>query len=104
MEAAGSPELSVEAIGALAANGVLCLRGITGQTAIIPLDARLLNGELVLHNKAVFGSTNAASEDWQQAVRDLEAIAGRWPDALDGMMDVPSHPTATRTRSPPPTA
>lgn len=83
LEAAGSPELMVEAIAALGPNGVLCLRGIDTEHRRMEVDSALFGGEIVLNNKAIIGSTNAGRQDWTQGVADLEAIATRWPEVLE---------------------
>jgi len=82
MEAAGSPELILDAVKALGVNGVLCVRGIDADRRTLEVDSTLFTEDLVLYNKSIIGSTNAGPPDWPQGVRDLEAIAQRWPDAL----------------------
>jgi glucose 1-dehydrogenase len=92
LEAAGSPELMVEAIGALAPNGVLCLRGIDAESRPIQVDAALFGAEIVLNNKAIIGSTNAGRADWTQGVADLEAMSTRWPDVLEAVVGTRAGP------------
>jgi threonine dehydrogenase-like Zn-dependent dehydrogenase len=86
LEAAGSPELMVEAIGALRPNGVLCLRGIDAESRPLEVDSALFSAEIVLNNKAIIGSTNAGRPDWTQGVADLEASSQRWPDVLEAVV------------------
>jgi glucose 1-dehydrogenase len=86
LEAVGDPVLTLEAIGALAPNGVLCVRGITGATQPILGDARALNESLVLSNQTIVGCTNAAREDWEAGLRALAAAQERWPGVLDDMI------------------
>jgi threonine dehydrogenase-like Zn-dependent dehydrogenase len=81
LEATGSAQLAAEAVGVLGRNGVLCLRGISAGASAPGLSADFLT-DMVLANKSVIGSTNAAPRDWERAVQDLTAIAQRWPDAL----------------------
>lgn len=82
LEAAGDAELAAEAIAALGPNGVLCLRGIAASRTSVTIRSDLLMGDVVLNNKSIIGSTNAAREDWDAGVSALEQIATRWPDAL----------------------
>jgi glucose 1-dehydrogenase len=82
MESAGNAELVAEAFAALAPNGVLCLRGIDANRRRLTLPSTVLGDDLVLGNRAVFGSTNAGRPDWISGVAALEAILERWPDAL----------------------
>ena len=85
LEATGNVELAAEALGALGRNGVLCLRGISPGAGAAALPPDFLT-DMVLGNKAVIGSTNAAPRDWAQGVQDLAAMARRWPDALRDMV------------------
>lgn len=86
MEAVGDPLLTLEALAALAPNGVLCVRGISGAAQPVLGDVSVLNGSLVLSNQAIVGCTNAAREDWEAGVRALAAAEERWPGVLDGMI------------------
>jgi threonine dehydrogenase-like Zn-dependent dehydrogenase len=92
LEAAGSPELMVEAIAALGPNGVLCLRGIDTESRRIEVDSALFGGDVVLNNKAIIGSTNAGRQDWTRGVADLEAIAARWPEVLEAIVGTRAEP------------
>jgi glucose 1-dehydrogenase len=85
MEAAGDPVLSMQAIGALAPNGVLCLRGIASERHV-RADVGALNGDLVLNNKTIIGCTNAGRRDWEHGVKALAAARARWPDAIEAMI------------------
>ncbi len=96
LEAAGSGELAVEAISALAINGVLCLRGIGSGTEAVPVPASLFVGETVLQNKSIIGSSNAAPRDWVSAVNDLVAVRERWPDVLEQVVGLAASPTEYR--------
>ncbi len=93
LEAAGSAELAAEAITSLAPNGVLCLRGITPRPDQITVPADLLTGEIVVKNKTVIGSTNAAPVDWRQATSDLRTIHGRWPEVLERLVGLRVDPS-----------
>ena len=91
LEATGDAQLAAEALGALGRNGVLCLRGIGPGAGLLPPDFLT---DMVLGNKAVIGSSNAAARDWAQGVQDLAAIACRWPDLLRetvGLTVTPDH-------------
>jgi threonine dehydrogenase-like Zn-dependent dehydrogenase len=86
LEAAGDPSLLLEAIGALAPNGVLCVRGISGASEPVTADVRALNCSLVLSNQALVGCTNAAREDWEAGLHALAAAHERWPGVLEEMI------------------
>jgi threonine dehydrogenase-like Zn-dependent dehydrogenase len=86
MEAVGDPAVSLDAVSALAANGVLCLRGISGSSEPVTGDVRALNGSFVLSNQAVVGCTNAAREDWEAGLKALALAHERWPGLLEQMI------------------
>jgi glucose 1-dehydrogenase len=81
--AAGSAQLSLDAIGLLRRNGVACLLGIDGHDREVTLPGPVIGVDAVLGNRAVFGSVNANVVDWHAAVDALDAARARWPDALD---------------------
>jgi threonine dehydrogenase-like Zn-dependent dehydrogenase len=81
--AAGSAQLSLDALGLLRRNGVACLLGIDGRDRRVSLHGPVIGVDAVLGNRAVFGSVNANVVDWHAAVDRLDAARRRWPDALD---------------------
>jgi threonine dehydrogenase-like Zn-dependent dehydrogenase len=81
--AAGSAQLSLDALGFLRRNGVACLLGIDGHDRDVSLPGPVIGVDAVLGNRAVLGSVNANVVDWHAAVDFLDAARRRWPDALD---------------------
>jgi threonine dehydrogenase-like Zn-dependent dehydrogenase len=92
VEAAGSAELMVRAIGLLRRNGVACLLGIDGHHGTVPVERRTLGVDVVIQNRAVFGSVNAHPEDWAAAVRRLTDLARRWPGAAERLVGLRVEP------------
>jgi threonine dehydrogenase-like Zn-dependent dehydrogenase len=81
--AAGSAQLSLDALGLLRRNGVACLLGIDGHDQLVHLPGPVIGVDAILGNRALIGSVNANLVDWHAAVEQLEAARRRWPDALD---------------------
>jgi len=79
LEAAASPQLTVEALEVLGTNGVACLRGITKSAGSTPIADSVLLRDFVLENKAVFGVTNAHRQDWLSGLEDLDRASHVWP-------------------------
>ena len=83
VEAAGNAQLMADALGLLRRSGVACLLGIDPRTQRVELDGRTLALDTILENRVLFGSVNAAREDWVAAVTDLDRARERWPDELE---------------------
>jgi threonine dehydrogenase-like Zn-dependent dehydrogenase len=81
--AAGSAQLSLDALGLLRRGGVACLLGIDGHDQHVQLHGRVIGVDAILGNRALIGSVNANVVDWHAAVEQLDAARRRWPDALD---------------------
>jgi glucose 1-dehydrogenase len=81
--AAGSAQLSLDALGLLRRNGVACLLGIDGHDQLVHLPGPVIGVDAILGNRALIGSVNANLVDWHAAVEQLDAARRRWPDALD---------------------
>jgi glucose 1-dehydrogenase len=83
IEAAGSAQLMADTLGLLRRSGVACLLGIDPRAQRVELDGRTLALDTILENRVLFGSVNAAREDWLAAVADLDRARERWPDPLE---------------------
>ena len=86
VEATGVTPLAFQAMDALGTNGVLALTGVSGGSRTFEIDGNRLNFGMVLGNKVVFGSVNANRSHFEAAVRDLHAIAQRWPGLLEKLI------------------
>jgi glucose 1-dehydrogenase len=82
VEAAGHVELMARALGRLRRSGVACILGIDPREQAVEIDGRVLGVDLILENRVLFGSVNAARRDWLAAVDDLDRARARWPEAL----------------------
>jgi glucose 1-dehydrogenase len=94
-------ELVLDAIAKAAADGIVCLTGVSSAGRTIPIDPGALNRELVLENGAVLGSVNVNRRHYQAAAAALAKAdprwlerqitrrvpLNRWPDALQRQPD-----------------
>ena len=46
----------------------------------------------MIENRVLFGSVNAHRTDWVAAVEALEAMQGRWPDAMEQLVGLRVEP------------
>jgi len=83
VEATVDAQAKVDAVGMLRRGGVACLLGIDGRPGAVGLERRLIGVDVVLENRAVFGSVNANRVDWLAGVDELERARRRWPEALE---------------------
>ncbi len=83
VEAAGDAQLMADSLGLLRRSGVACLLGIDPREQQVALDGRTLALDAILENRVIFGSVNAAREDWLAAVADLDRVRERWPAELE---------------------
>jgi threonine dehydrogenase-like Zn-dependent dehydrogenase len=81
-EAAGAPELSLAVLEAMARTGVFIVTGATGGGGRLEIGADSLLNSMVVGNLVLAGTVNASHADFVNAVGDLEAFVGRWPDVV----------------------
>lgn len=86
LEATGAVQVAMGAMGIIGLNGILCLTSITGGESTMEICPECLNFDLVLGNRAIFGSVNANRLDFEQGVRDLVAARERWPGWLESLI------------------
>jgi len=86
VEATGSARVLLDALGVVAPSGVVCVLGVDPAHRLESLPSAVLAEAYVEGNRALFGSVNAAPQDWVSAVADLVAIGRRFPGALDRLI------------------
>jgi threonine dehydrogenase-like Zn-dependent dehydrogenase len=86
IEAAGSAQLMADALTLLRRSGVACLLGIDTRKQVVSIDGPTLALDTILENRVLFGSVNAARQDWLAAVAALDAARTRWPGALEQLI------------------
>lgn len=83
VEATGVAPVAYQLLKALGVNGVLVFTGVPGDRGgEFQMEGGHLMRQQVLWNQVVMGSVNANRSYFLQAVKDLEAIAAKWPEAL----------------------
>jgi glucose 1-dehydrogenase len=87
VEATGDGGLVELAARASGPGGVVCLLGLGAK---VPTESgttvAALAERYVLHNRLLFGSVNAAPDDWRRALDRLEGMERRSPDILRRML------------------
>nr|MBA3844379.1 zinc-binding dehydrogenase [Actinomycetota bacterium] len=86
IEAAGNAQLMADALGLLRRSGIACLLGIDPRQQAVSIDGPTLALDTILENRVLFGSVNAARQDWLAAVEALEGARTRWPGALEQLI------------------
>jgi len=82
VEATGNSSVAFQAMGALGANGVLCLMGVSTGERQLQICADCINMEMVLGNKVVFGSVSANRAHFEHAVTVAAELEQQWPGWL----------------------
>jgi threonine dehydrogenase-like Zn-dependent dehydrogenase len=82
LECTGAPQLLFDAMRSVAANGIVCLAGVSSGHRVVRVDAAALNNELVLENNVVFGTVNANRLHYDQAAHALAAADRPWLERL----------------------
>ena len=82
IEATGVSEVVLDAMTHTAANGIVCLTGISSGGHDITLDAGVLNRTIVLENDLVFGSVNANRRHYEAAAAALAWADRGWLERL----------------------
>ncbi len=82
IEATGVGQLVFGAMAGTASYGIVCLTGVSSGGRTIPVDAGLVNRDIVLENDAVVGSVNANLRHYAQAAESLAAADLDWLNRL----------------------
>jgi threonine dehydrogenase-like Zn-dependent dehydrogenase len=86
IEAAGSAQLMLDALGLLGRSGVACLLGIDGRDGKAQIDNRVIGVDAVLENRVLVGSVNARRDDWVAGVEALDRARQQFPGALEELI------------------
>ena len=81
-EAVGHSHFALEVLRVLGINGIFVITGVPGLQAFIEADPARLMREMVLKNQVLLGTVNAGPESFASAIRDLDILLKRWPDAV----------------------
>jgi threonine dehydrogenase-like Zn-dependent dehydrogenase len=86
VEAAGSAQLMLDALGLLGRSGVACLLGIDGRKGTAHIQNHVVGVDAVLENRVLFGSVNAHRDDWVAGVEALDRARHQFPGALEELI------------------
>ena len=82
LEATGDAGVAFDCLPASAVNGIVCLTSVTGGSGRKTIDPDLINRELVLWNRTVFGTVNANRRDFETGLSYLKKIDLAYPGLL----------------------
>src|SRR5271168_3909844 len=85
-EAVGASSLAFEVIPYLGTNGVFIFTGVPGRKGPISIDTDAIMRDAVLKNQLIFGTVNASTESFADAIADIGAFLTRWPEALRSLI------------------
>jgi len=86
VEATAVPQIVFDSIDAVGPNGVVCLTGVSARGRSLDVPADMLNLEMVLDNKVVFGTVNANRRYFAAGVEDLTRFEELWPGLVRRMI------------------
>jgi threonine dehydrogenase-like Zn-dependent dehydrogenase len=78
IECTGVPEVVADVLTMTAANGIVCLTGVSTPGRERTLDLGRLNRDIVLQNDVVFGTVNANRRHYELAATALAAADDEW--------------------------
>jgi threonine dehydrogenase-like Zn-dependent dehydrogenase len=85
-EAAGDAALVLDVLPQLGRNAAFVATGVPDAARRVDVAAGELLNRMVVANQLLVGTVNASHADFVAAVRDLEAVAERWPRAVSGIV------------------
>ena len=85
-EATGASKVAFDSLKVLEENGVLIFTGVPGREEPLELKGDEVLGQLVLGNRVMFGTVNAADSDFSAALEDLARFRARWPGQLEKLI------------------
>jgi len=82
LECTGVPAVLLGAMTRAAANGIVCLTGVSSGGHALSFDLGALNRSMVLENEVVFGSVNANTRHYRAAAEALARADRAWLERL----------------------
>jgi glucose 1-dehydrogenase len=78
MECTGAATLPVDVVARTAADGIVCLAGVSEPGTSKPVDVGALNRDVVLGDRVIFGTVNANRRHYEAGMRALAAADQGW--------------------------
>jgi threonine dehydrogenase-like Zn-dependent dehydrogenase len=91
LDATGSSRIALEAATLLAMNGIVILASVTGGDTRTELPADRINQALVLGNRAMVGTVNAARRDFERGVERMREAETAFPGWLGALITTRIH-------------
>jgi threonine dehydrogenase-like Zn-dependent dehydrogenase len=85
-EAVGASSLAFEVIPCLSANGVFIFTGVPGRKGPVSIDTDAIMRDAVLKNQLIFGTVNASTENFADAIADVGSFLEKWPEAIRSLI------------------
>jgi threonine dehydrogenase-like Zn-dependent dehydrogenase len=85
-EAVGASSLAFEVIPYLSANGVFIFTGVPGRKGPVSIDTDAIMRDAVLKNQLIFGTVNASTENFADAIADVGSFLEKWPAAIRSLI------------------
>ncbi len=85
-EAVGASSLAFDVVQYLGTNGVFIFTGVPGRKGPVSIDTDTIMRDAVLKNQLIFGTVNASTESFADAIADMGAFLTRWPAALRSLI------------------
>jgi threonine dehydrogenase-like Zn-dependent dehydrogenase len=85
-EAVGHSRFALDAMHVLGTNGISVMTGVPGIEELVQSDPARIMRDMVLKNQVLLGTVNAGARAFEQALRDLERFAERWPDVVPALI------------------
>ncbi len=85
-EAVGASSLAFEVMPYLGTNGVFIFTGVPGRKGPVSIDTDTIMRDAVLKNQLIFGTVNASTESFADAIADMGSFLERWPSALRSLI------------------
>jgi threonine dehydrogenase-like Zn-dependent dehydrogenase len=85
-EATGAARLIFNLLDALAPDGVYAVTGIPGGDRTIEIPGPKLVREVVLENRLMLGSVNAARDHFQRGIEDLSLARLQWGEHVERLI------------------
>lgn len=85
-EATGASQAAFDSLQVLGENGVLIFTGVPGREEPLELQGDQVMGQLVLGNRVMVGTVNAADSDFREALEDLARFRAKWPGRVEALI------------------
>jgi threonine dehydrogenase-like Zn-dependent dehydrogenase len=85
-EAVGASSLAFEVMPYLGTNGVFIFTGVPGRKGPVSIDTDTIMRDAVLKNQVIFGTVNASTESFADAIADIGSFLEKWPGALRSLI------------------